>query len=168
SNVDLLLNNAGILNEYKLRKTIEINVTALIEWSMRFFEQMRKDKGGKGGTMINLASIYGFRVDPYLPIYQASKFAVMGFTRSFGHAYRYNKYGVRSVAVCPGFTETMLTTDVKTIDDQTVQKDFDHYVKNVEWQKVEDVSNAIVEVFEKAESGTAWLIEGAKPITEVK
>ncbi|CAH0397751.1 unnamed protein product [Chilo suppressalis] len=167
SNVDVLVNNAGILNEYKLKQTVAINVTALMEWSFRFFEQMRKDKGGKGGTMINLASIYGFRVDPFLPIYQASKFAVMGFTKSFGHSYRYQKYGVRSVAVCPGFTETMLTTNVKMNDDPSVQEGFDDMLKTTPWQQVEAVSNAVVEVFEKVDSGTAWLIEGSKPITQV-
>ncbi|KAL4707495.1 hypothetical protein ACJJTC_000247 [Scirpophaga incertulas] len=164
--VDVLINNAGILNEYKLRKTVDINITALMEWLMKFFEHVRKDKGGKGGTMINLASIYGFRIDPFLPIYQASKYA-MGFTKRFSHPYRYKKY-VRVVAICPGFTETMLTTDVKMSDNTKIQNDFEAFLKErTEWQVVADVAKAAVDVFEKADSGTAWLIEGAKPIVSV-
>lgn len=164
--VDVLVNNAGILNEFNIKKTIEVNVTAVMEWSVKFFEHMRKDTGGKGGTIINLASIYGFRVDPFIPIYQGSKFAVLGFTKSFGHKLRFEHYGVRIVAICPGFTETVLTSDMK-VGHEVLQKDFEKMLEATPWQKIEDVGKAAVDVFEKTESGTAWLIEGSKPIVEV-
>nr|QLI61983.1 alcohol dehydrogenase 5 [Streltzoviella insularis]QLI62143.1 alcohol dehydrogenase 2 [Streltzoviella insularis] len=165
-NVDVLVNNAGILDDTKDKLTIDINVTALILWSMKYWEHMRKDKGGNGGTIINLASIYGFRVDQYLPIYQASKFAVFGFTKSLGHVYNYNRTGVKVVAICPGFTETKLTASPKTWPDQQLQADFTKFVAQQAWQKVDAVGNAAVEIYGKP-SGTAWLIEGAKPIVEV-
>lgn len=164
--IDVLFNNAGILNEPLLRKTIEINVTALIEWSMKFFEHMRTDKGGQGGTIVNLASIYGFRIDQFMPIYNASKFAVMGFTKSLGHEYNFKKFGVRVVAICPGFTETKLVANpISIVPEQ--QEDFTEFVKDTVWQKPEDVARAAVEVFEQADSGTAWLIEGGRPIESV-
>ncbi|KAI5652179.1 short chain dehydrogenase domain-containing protein [Phthorimaea operculella] len=166
-NVDVLVNNAGVLDDTAAKKTIDINVTALIEWSMKFWEHMRKEKGGRGGTIINLASIYGFRIDQFLPIYQASKFAVMGFTKSLGHKYNFERTGVRVVAICPGFTETKLTSNPKTWSDQQMQLDFFVFLKGLPWQKVDAVGNAAVDVFENAESGTAWLIEGGKPIVQV-
>lgn len=165
--VDVLVNNAGILDDTAARKTIEINVTAVIEWSMKFWEHMRKDKGGEGGTIINLASIYGFRIDQYLPIYQASKYAVMGFTRSLGHKYNFERTAVKVVAICPGFTETKLTSHPKTYHDERMQIDLFVFLKGQAWQKVDSVGNASVEIFQK-ESGTAWLIEGGKPIKEIK
>ncbi|XP_026753537.2 15-hydroxyprostaglandin dehydrogenase [NAD(+)]-like [Galleria mellonella] len=165
--VDVLVNNAGILDDFAVKKTIYINVLALIEWSNKFWEHMRKDKGGKGGTIINLASIYGFRVDQFLPVYQASKFAVMGFTRSLGHKYNYERSGVRVVAICPGFTVTKLTTEVKASDEQVVQRDWEAFLKGNLWQKPESVGKAAAEIYERADSGTAWLIEGGKPIVEV-
>ncbi|XP_063534329.1 15-hydroxyprostaglandin dehydrogenase [NAD(+)]-like [Cydia strobilella] len=167
--VDVLINNAGILNDLVPKKTIDINVTALIEWSFKFWNHMRKDRGGNGGTIINLASIYGFRVDPYLPAYQASKFAVQGFTKSLGHQYNFKRSGVRVMAINPGFTETALTKDPNGFDnDKQYQIDFAKFLKEQPWQKVEAVGQAAVDVIERAESGTAWLIEGAKPIVEVK
>lgn len=165
--VDVLVNNAGILNDTAARKTIEINVTAVIEWSLKFWEHMRKDRGGKGGTIINLASIYGYRIDQFLPIYQASKYAIMGFTRSLGHKYSFERTAVKVVAICPGFTETKLTSHPKTYQDEQMQIDFFVFLKGQAWQKVDSVGNASVEIYEK-ESGTAWLIEGGKPIKEVK
>lgn len=165
--VDVLVNNAGVLDDTSAKKTIGINVTALIEFSMKFWEHMRKDKGGNGGTIINLASIYGFRIDQYLPTYQASKFAVMGFTKSLGHKYNFDRTGVRVVAICPGFTETKLTSNPKTWPDNQLQMDLFVFLKGQAWQQVGVVGVAAVEVFECADSGTAWLIEGGKPIVQV-
>ncbi|KAJ8729813.1 hypothetical protein PYW07_016851 [Mythimna separata] len=164
--VDVLVNNAGILNDRLLKKTIDINVTAVVEWGMTFWDHMRKDKGGNGGTIINLASIYGYRVDQFLPAYQASKFAVMGFTKSLGHVANFERSGVRVVAICPGFTETKLTEDPPAWD-MGQDKEFSQFLKAQAWQKLESVGKAAVDIFEKAPTGTAWLTEGGKPIVEV-
>lgn len=164
--VDVLVNNAGILNDSLIKKTIDINVTGVIEFGLTFWEHMRKDKGGNGGTIINLASIYGYRVDQFLPIYQASKFAVMGFTKSLGHVANCERTGVRVVAICPGFTETKLTHQPIAWD-MGQDNEFGKFLKAQAWQKVDSVGNAAVEVFQRANSGTAWLTEGAKPIVEV-
>lgn len=159
--VDVLVNNAGVADENS-KNTISINVLALIEWSLKYREHMRIDKGGKGGTIINLASILGFRVVPHVPIYQAAKFAVMGFTKSLGHSSNFEKSGVRVVAVCPGFTETDLTAKILDFDGE-----FYDFSQTQLWQTVDAVASAAAEVFENAASGTAWLIEGGKPIVEV-
>ncbi|XP_047504854.1 15-hydroxyprostaglandin dehydrogenase [NAD(+)]-like [Pieris napi] len=164
--IDILVNNAGFLNDKLAKKTIDINVTALIEWSLKYWEHSRTDKSGKGGTIINLASIYGYRVDQFLPVYQASKFAVMGFTKSLGHAYNFKRSGVRVMAICPGFTHTNLVEEVHTFD-EVIKKDVKAFLKEQLWQNVDSVGNAVVDVVEKAASGTAWLIEGGKPIKEV-
>ncbi|XP_075973990.1 15-hydroxyprostaglandin dehydrogenase [NAD(+)]-like [Anticarsia gemmatalis] len=164
--VDILLNNAGILNDALIKKTIDINVTAVVAFGLKFWEHMRKDNGGNGGTIINLASIYGYRVDQFLPVYQASKFAVMGFTKSLGHAANFQRSGVRVVAICPGFTETKLT-EQPVMWDPSQNNEFGKFLKSQAWQQVEAVGNAAVEIYERADSGSAWLIEGGRPIVEV-
>ncbi|XP_021193431.3 15-hydroxyprostaglandin dehydrogenase [NAD(+)] [Helicoverpa armigera] len=164
--VDILVNNAGILNDRAVKKTIDINVTAVAEWGLAFWDHMRKDKGGNGGTIINLASIYGYRVDQFLPVYQASKFAVMGFTKSLGHVANFERTGVRVIAICPGFTETKLTDQPATWQ-MGQDNEFGKFLKAQLWQKVEAVGKAAVDIYQKANSGTAWLIEGGKPIVEV-
>ncbi|KAJ0177500.1 hypothetical protein K1T71_007509 [Dendrolimus kikuchii] len=163
--VHVLVNNAGTFNDALVTKTINVNVTALIMWSLKFWEHMRKDKDGAGGTIINLASIYGYRVDQFVPVYQASKFAVMGFTKSLGHTYNYNRSGVKVVAICPGFTETKLIENPKTWEGG-VSKDFLEFVKIQAWQNVDVVGKAAIEIYGKP-SGSAWLIEGGLPIREI-
>ena len=73
--VDVLLNNAGVLDENSFRRTLEINCCALVEWSMKFWEYRRKDKGGRGGTIYNVASIYGYQYNPWGVFYKTTKHA---------------------------------------------------------------------------------------------
>jgi 15-hydroxyprostaglandin dehydrogenase (NAD) len=50
---------------------------------------MGKDKGGKGGVVVNIASIAGLAPLAGLPVYVATKHAVIGLTRSFGVSIAY-------------------------------------------------------------------------------
>lgn len=45
---------------------------------------MSKDKGGRGGTVVVTASTMGYKPCPSMPIYTATKHALIGFIRSFG------------------------------------------------------------------------------------
>lgn len=173
--VDVLINNAGTAigfnatHETGNKKTIETNLTALILWSMKFWEHMRIDKGGKGGTIINLGSTYGLQISPFIPVYIASKFAVVSFTRSLGHAYNYNRSGVRAVVICPGNTETNFTAEPsRYFEEKQLLKDYKKSHKDIVLQKVESVGRGAIQVFEEAESGTVWVIVAGKPAVEVK
>lgn len=163
NNVDILVNNAGIANDNLLRKTMEINAIAMMEWSLKFQEHMKKNGGG---TIINISSNYGFLIDPFFPVYKASKFAIMGFSKTLGHIKNFNKTGVRVIVLCPGFTETRLNEGNIVLDEDT-QKEWDAMIKDAIFQKPEAVGRAAAEVFERAATGTAWLIHEDKPIVEV-
>ncbi|KAG6461818.1 alcohol dehydrogenase 1-like [Manduca sexta] len=156
--VDVLVNNAGIGDAIP-RRTMETNAIAVIEWSLKFSNHMRKDTEGKGGTIVNVASVLGYDIVPYAHIYQASKFAVTGFTRSLGHKYLYPTRGVRMVCLCPGLTKTNLSQAVLMMKPQSdyeaeVIKEF----KDMVIQEVDVVGEAAVEILERADSGTVWSI----------
>jgi NAD(P)-dependent dehydrogenase (short-subunit alcohol dehydrogenase family) len=57
-----------------------------------------------GGTIVNTASALALVADPFLPVYTASKHAVLGLTRSVGVAYAAD--GIRCNCVCPGDMQT--------------------------------------------------------------
>ncbi|XP_072931676.1 alcohol dehydrogenase 1-like [Epargyreus clarus] len=140
-----------------------------MEWSLKFYDYMRKDRGGDGGTIVNLASIYGWRITPFAPFYNASKFGVIGFTKSLGHEYNFKKTGVRVVALCPGYTYTKLTAHVLLRDDDTsVLEDFVKEGEANEWQQVDSVGKGVIEVVEKADTGTVWVVEGGRSAIMVK
>ncbi|XP_069358707.1 15-hydroxyprostaglandin dehydrogenase [NAD(+)]-like [Maniola hyperantus] len=166
-NVDLLINNAGVLDELNIRRTIEVNTIAVMEWTVKFYEHMRIDKGGKGGTVINVSSIYGFRVLPYIPYYHASKFAVIGFSKSLGHEDNFKRSGVRVVTLCPGLTHTNMANHPK-IKEEDMMPQCKECLLAHDWQEPEDIGRGTVEIFEKADTATVWLVEGTRPAEKLR
>jgi 15-hydroxyprostaglandin dehydrogenase (NAD) len=55
---------------------------------------MGKNKGGKGGVVVNIASIAGLAPFATIPLYSATKHAVIGLTRSFGVSTAIEKSGI--------------------------------------------------------------------------
>lgn len=110
--LDVLVNNAGVLVPGKLgmmrmedaRRMFEVNMLAalnLAQYAIRLFPK------GKGGAIVNLASIAGTQGTDGLVAYSASKAAIIGFTRAAAKELAAQK--IRVNAVAPGFVETDMT-----------------------------------------------------------
>ncbi|XP_071451820.1 15-hydroxyprostaglandin dehydrogenase [NAD(+)]-like [Hetaerina americana] len=84
SYLDIMLNNAGIGDEKRWEDMININWVALVRGSNEALKIMSKKAGGKGGVIVNTASIAGLMAYTFGPIYAGTKSAVVGFTRSHG------------------------------------------------------------------------------------
>ncbi|HWH67743.1 MAG TPA: SDR family NAD(P)-dependent oxidoreductase, partial [Candidatus Sulfotelmatobacter sp.] len=85
--VDILVNNAGIIRrapvleftEQDWDEVIQVNESALFFLSQAVARQMVKQ--GRGGKIINIASMLSFQGGIRVPSYTASKSAVIGLTR---------------------------------------------------------------------------------------
>ncbi|XP_069687847.1 15-hydroxyprostaglandin dehydrogenase [NAD(+)]-like [Periplaneta americana] len=167
--LDIVVNNAGIINEKEWEKSIAVNLNGVIRGTLLALEHMGKDKGGKGGIVVNMSSVCGIHPIPCTPMYNATKHGVLAFTRTIGGEYHYDITGVRVTALCPGATYTaQFAGSIKNLYDD---KWADRWIKNFESagkQEPEDVGCAVIELMQRAESGTAWMIEGGSPIYEVK
>ncbi|MFO1039695.1 MAG: glucose 1-dehydrogenase [Geminicoccaceae bacterium] len=62
-----------------------------------------------GGSIVNIASILGFRVAGHVAPYAASKAALLQLTRAL--ALEWARYGIRVNAMAPGYVETDLNRD---------------------------------------------------------
>ena len=111
--IDGLVNNAGFsivkpaLAESieDFTRIIEINLVAPFVLAQLTAQQMKS----RGGAIVNIASIAGFRATP-LPTagYVASKAGLIGLTREL--ATQWARYEIRVNAVAPGWFETELTS----------------------------------------------------------
>ena len=108
--LDYAFNNAGIeqlptplveQEEETFDQIIDINVKGV--WLSMKYEIPQMLKNG-GGAIVNTASVAGLIGFPGIPIYIASKHAVLGLTKSV--ALEYAKSGIRINAVSPAAIET--------------------------------------------------------------
>ncbi|XP_070164237.1 15-hydroxyprostaglandin dehydrogenase [NAD(+)]-like [Polyergus mexicanus] len=161
--LDILINNAGILNDKdKWELMININVTALIRSSYLALDHMGKYKGGRGGLIVNISSILGLTVHPPAPVYTATKHAVLGFSQSL--AGLYEKTGVRVLVMCPGVTKTALIGDlfhkiISFIDAEHASK----FPSLGQHQSADNVALAMVDLIQKGKNGEAWVSKDDKP-----
>src|SRR5207247_9214175 len=79
--------------------------------------QMLKNDGG--GAIVNNSSVYGVIGNPQLPLYVASKHAILGLTKAA--ALEYAKAGIRINAVATGAIETEMMEQAIGIDKQLRQ-----------------------------------------------
>ncbi|XP_034539716.1 15-hydroxyprostaglandin dehydrogenase [NAD(+)] [Notolabrus celidotus] len=110
--MDILCNNAGILNETTWEKSVSINLMGVIRGTYLALEHMNKLNGGRGGVIVNTASMAGLGPLPSCPVYTATKHGVIGFTRAMAAASTASGYGVRLNAVCPSFVQTELFSNI--------------------------------------------------------
>lgn len=106
--IDIVCNNAGIVDETNWEKMVEINLSGVVKGTYLALQYMKKENGGSGGVIVNTASIAGIGPLLLLPVYTATKHGVIGFTRAMADASKASGYGVRLNALCPTYVNTPL------------------------------------------------------------
>jgi 2-deoxy-D-gluconate 3-dehydrogenase len=114
--IDVLVNNAGgssymgPFTELRFsgwEKVMRLNVDSIVHLSQAVGRHML-ERGS--GSVVNVASVAGLGGTPTLAPYGASKAAVISLTKSL--ALEWGVQGVRVNALCPGWTETDLNSDL--------------------------------------------------------
>lgn len=116
--LDVMVNNAGIggkaqnkTAEHTLddwHNVIAVNQTGVFYGMKLALQQMVKQGFG---NIVNIASLAGLKASGNNLSYSASKFAVVGMTKSA--ALEYASKRIRVNAVCPGYTESALLNQLK-------------------------------------------------------
>lgn len=107
--VDVVLNNAGYgligpleaLRDEQILSQLHTNLMGVINVTRAFVPYFRERKSG---SFINITSTFGLVGYPTCSIYNATKFAVDGFSE--GLAYELAQFGVKVKVVAPGGMQT--------------------------------------------------------------
>lgn len=107
--LDVLVNNAGIggpvacVEEMELegwQRTLDVNLTGSFLCARRAAPLLKEQRSG---CIITMSSHYGIFGGPTRAPYVASKWALIGFTKTL--AMELGPFGIRANAICPGSVE---------------------------------------------------------------
>ena len=119
--IDILINNAGITQDARLVKMTEVQFDAVIDVNLKGVFNCTQlivphmlEAGS--GSIVNASSVVGIYGNFGQTNYSATKFGVIGFTKTW--ARELGPKGIRVNAVCPGFIATEM---VKAMPENILQ-----------------------------------------------
>jgi NAD(P)-dependent dehydrogenase (short-subunit alcohol dehydrogenase family) len=113
--VDILVNNAGIGEGVPFLKMTEGNWRSMLDtnldgaWRVAHRAAVAMAESGKGGSIINIASILGLRVGQGLSHYAVAKAGVVQLTKAMAIELARDK--IRVNAIAPGYFRTEMNND---------------------------------------------------------
>ena len=153
--IDALINNVGIsgttgkledldINNWK--ETIDININSHFYYTKCAIPLLKKNNGG---SIINLSSTAGLFGFPLRIPYAASKWAIIGMTKSL--AMELGKFNVRVNAICPGSVsgdrmKRVIEAKAKSlrVTEDSLQKDYESMISLKTFVNKEDIANMAV------------------------
>ncbi|MBC7188145.1 MAG: 2-dehydro-3-deoxy-D-gluconate 5-dehydrogenase KduD [Calditrichaeota bacterium] len=144
--IDILVNNAGIIRrapvlEFELKdwdEVMDVNVRTLFFLTQAVAKVMVQQ--GRGGKIINIASMLSFQGGILVPSYTASKSAVMGLTRLLANELAPHNINVNAIA--PGYMATDNTAPLRA--DPVRSKAILERIPAGRWGEPEDLKGVVV------------------------
>lgn len=143
---DILVNNAGIIKRNDSIDFTEADWDAVMDINLKtlFFLSQKAARAmieaGKGGKIINIASMLSYQGGIRVPSYTASKSGVMGLTRILANEWA--KYGINVNAIAPGYFATNNTAALQA--DETRNTEILGRIPAGRWGDPTDLGGAAV------------------------
>jgi NAD(P)-dependent dehydrogenase (short-subunit alcohol dehydrogenase family) len=164
--IDILVNNAGIggsekpileMVEEDWNNAIDTNLKGVFTLSQAVAREMRER--GKGGKVINVASIGAIVVFPNMSAYCASKGGCVQLTKVM--ALEWARYNIQVNAILPGYFDTPLNKDFFSTD--IGKKIIKQHIPMKRLAQIEEVKGVAILLASEASSfmtGSAIVIDG--------
>jgi 2-dehydro-3-deoxy-D-gluconate 5-dehydrogenase len=144
--LDIVVNNAGIIRRGPTVDTADADWHAVIDVNLHSVFRMCRAAGrhmlasGRGGKIINIASLLSFQGGLNVPAYAASKSAVAGLTRELSNEWAGK--GINVNAIAPGYMRTDNTVALQ--NDETRNRQILERIPAGRWGEPSDLAGAAV------------------------
>ena len=112
--IDILVNNAGLIRREDAISFSERDWDDVMDLNIKHFIAQ-----GKGGKIVNIASMLSFQGGIRVPSYTASKSAVMGVTRLLANEWA--KHNINVNAIAPGYMATNNTQQLRADEQRSAE-----------------------------------------------
>ena len=144
--IDILINNAGTIrrapavdySDDDWTAVIEVNLSSVFRLSKLAGKQMIES--GRGGKIVNIASLLSFQGGITVPAYAASKGGVAQLTKALANEWA--KHHVNVNAIAPGYMRTTNTAALQA--DETRNRQILERIPAGRWGEPEDVAGAAI------------------------
>ncbi|HXA00180.1 MAG TPA: 2-dehydro-3-deoxy-D-gluconate 5-dehydrogenase KduD [Candidatus Dormibacteraeota bacterium] len=144
--IDILVNNAGTIRrspaaEYPTEywnELIAVNLTSVFQLSQ--LAGRRMIESGKGGKIVNIASLLSFQGGILVPAYAAAKGGVAQLTKALANEWACKRINVNAIA--PGYMATDNTTALR--EDPVRSKQILDRIPAGRWGEPSDIAGAAV------------------------
>ena len=144
--IDILINNAGTIrrapavdySEEDWAAVIEVNLSSVFRLSQLVGRHMIEM--GRGGKIVNIASLLSFQGGITVPAYAASKGGVAQLTKALANEWA--KHGINVNAIAPGYMRTYNTAALQA--DETRNRQILERIPAGRWGEPEDLAGAAV------------------------
>jgi 2-deoxy-D-gluconate 3-dehydrogenase len=163
--LDILINNAGIIRRADAIDFSEEDWDAVVDTNLKsaFFLAQEAARGmiadGKGGKIVNIASMLSYQGGIRVASYTASKSGIAGITRLLANEWA--SKGIHVNAIAPGYFETDNTEALRK--DQARSKEILGRIPAARWGKPSDLGGAAVFLSSSASDyvhGTVLAVDG--------
>lgn len=150
--LDIVVNNAGIIRRGPTVDTTDADWHAVIDVNLHGVFRLCRAAGrhmigaGRGGKIINIASLLSFQGGLNVPAYAASKSAVAGLTREMSNEWAGK--GINVNAIAPGYFRTDNTEALQK--DETRNRQILERIPAGRWGETSDLAGAAVFLASKA------------------
>ena len=148
-NISGLVNNAGISKDQLVMRVKPEDIDSILNVNLKSAMVLtnhlsRNFLRAKDVSIVNMSSVVGLMGNASQTVYASSKAGLIGYTKSFAKELASRK--IRCNAVCPGFIETQMTSEL-------ADKAKEEYLKAIpmgDFGSVEDVSNLVAFLLSQA------------------
>jgi len=144
--LDILINNAGTIRRAPAIEYSEDDWTTVLEVNLSSVFRLSQLAGrhliesGRGGKIVNIASLLSFQGGITVPAYAASKGGVAQLTKALANEWA--KYGINVNAIAPGYMRTTNTAALQA--DETRNRQILERIPAGRWGEASDIAGAAV------------------------